>query len=165
MWSFNVSTWRNQEITRLIALLQRVSSASVNVAGQRIASIGTGILALVAIESADGDQQVERMAERILKCRLFVDDDGKMNRNILQAGGELLLVPQFTLAADTDSGNRPSFSRAAPPEIGQRRFGDLVGALRRRGGAVATGQFGANMQVTLVNDGPVTFLLRVPGDH
>jgi D-tyrosyl-tRNA(Tyr) deacylase len=88
-----------------------------------------------------------------------------MNRDISQVGGELLLVPQFTLAADTHSGNRPSFSGAAPPEVGRQRFGDLVGAVRRRGGKVATGQFGANMQVTLVNDGPVTFLLRVPGDH
>lgn len=165
LWNVYDSTLHDHEITGLIALLQRVSAASVNVAGQQIASIGTGILALVAIESTDGDHQVERMAERILKYRLFADEDGKMNRDISQAGGELLLVPQFTLAADTDSGNRPSFSRAAPPEVGQRRFADLVAALRRRGGAVATGQFGANMQVTLVNDGPVTFLLRVPGDH
>ena len=149
----------------MIALLQRVSGASVTVSGQQIASIGHGILVLVAIEPDDGGETVERMADRLLKFRLFSDENGRMNRDISDTGGELLLVPQFTLAADTDSGHRPSFSGAAAPELGRQRFGELVDAVRRRGQAVATGEFGADMQVALVNDGPVTFLLRVRSDH
>jgi D-tyrosyl-tRNA(Tyr) deacylase len=149
----------------MIALLQRVSSASVNVAGQEIARVGRGILALVAVEPGDGDKEVERTCERILRYRLFADESGRMNRDISDVGGELLLVPQFTLAADTDSWNRPSFSTAAPPDLSRRRFGELVDAVRRRGQPVATGEFGADMQVALVNDGPVTFLLRVRSDH
>jgi len=149
----------------VIALLQRVVSASVSVSGREIAGIGRGILALVAVEPQDGDKEVERMAERVLTYRLFPDDKGRMNRDIADVGGELLLVPQFTLAADTDSGNRPSFSTAASPELGRLRFGELVEAVRRRGQGVATGEFGADMQVALVNDGPVTFILRVKSDH
>jgi D-tyrosyl-tRNA(Tyr) deacylase len=139
--------------------------ASVIVSGREVAAISRGILALVAVEPGDGAEEVERMAERILKYRLFADDAGRMNRNLSEVGGDLLLVPQFTLAADTDSGNRPSFSTAASPELGRQRFGELVLAVRRRGQRVATGEFGADMQVTLVNDGPVTFLLRVKSDH
>jgi len=149
----------------VIALLQRVSAASVSVYGRDIARIGRGILALVAVEPNDGAKEVERLAERVLKYRLFSDETGRMNRDISEVGGELLLVPQFTLAADTDSGNRPSFSTAASPELGRQRFGDLVESVRRRGQNVATGEFGADMQVALVNDGPVTFLLRVKSDH
>lgn len=149
----------------MIALLQRVSSASVTVSGREIARIGRGILALVGVEPNDGDKEVERTAERMLAYRLFEDDKGRMNRDISQIGGELLLVPQFTLAADTDSGNRPGFSTAAPPELGRRRFEELVESVRRRGQRVATGEFGADMQVALVNDGPVTFILRVKSDH
>lgn len=149
----------------MIALLQRVTWASVNVSGREIARIGRGILALVAVEPQDSDKEVERTAERVLSYRLFPDDKGRMNRDIADVGGEILLVPQFTLAADTDSGNRPSFSTAASPELGRQRFGELVEAVRRRGQAVATGEFGADMQVALVNDGPVTFMLRVKSDH
>jgi D-tyrosyl-tRNA(Tyr) deacylase len=148
----------------VIALLQRVSSASVNVLGREIASIGRGVLVLLAVEPGDGAREVERTAERILRFRLFSDENGKMNRDLVAVGGELLLVPQFTLAADTDSGHRPSFSTAASPELGRACFGELVEAIRGRGQAVATGEFGADMQVALVNDGPVTFLLRVRSD-
>ena len=149
----------------MIALLQRVASASVSVSGREIARIGQGVLALVAVEPKDGDKEVERMSERVLRYRLFPDDNGRMNRDISDAGGEILLVPQFTLAADTDSGNRPSFSTAASPALGRQRFNELVEAVRRRGQGVATGEFGADMQVALVNDGPVTFILRVKSDH
>lgn len=149
----------------VIALLQRVSSASVSVSGREIARIGQGILALVAVEPNDGDKEVGRMAERIVTYRLFSDESGRMNRDLSDIGGELLLVPQFTLAADTSSGNRPGFSTAASPELGRRRFGELVESVRKRGQRVATGEFGADMQVALVNDGPVTFLLRVRSEH
>lgn len=149
----------------MIALLQRVARASVSVSGREIAAIGRGMLVLVAVEPGDGAAEVERMAERLLKYRLFADEEGRMNRDITQVGGALMLVPQFTLAADTDSGHRPSFSSAAAPELGRRRFGELAEAVRRRGQAVETGEFGADMQVALVNDGPVTFLLRVRSDH
>ena len=147
----------------MIALLQRVTEASVSVAGQQVAAIGPGMLVLAAVEPGDGDATVERMAERLLAYRLFADAEGRMNRNLAAVGGDLLLVPQFTLAADTDSGNRPSFSSAASPALGRQRFDELVAALRRRGQAVATGRFGADMQLALVNDGPVTFLLHVAG--
>jgi D-tyrosyl-tRNA(Tyr) deacylase len=148
----------------MIALLQRVSSASVGVLGRQIASIGQGVLVLLAVEPRDGVREVERAADRILRFRMFADESGKINQDLTTVGGELLLVPQFTLAADTDSGHRPSFSTAAPPELGRARFGQLVEAIRGRGQAVATGEFGADMQVALVNDGPVTFLLRVRSD-
>ena len=149
----------------MIALLQRVAEASVSVSGNRIAAIGRGVLALVAIERGDGSRDVERMAERLLRFRLFPDASGRMNLDLQAAGGELLLVPQFTLAADTSSGHRPSFSGSAPPEDGLRGFDELVAALAARGQKVATGRFGADMQVALVNDGPVTFVLRVTDGH
>jgi D-tyrosyl-tRNA(Tyr) deacylase len=149
----------------MIALLQRVTSASVSTSGREIANIGRGILALVAIEPQDASKEVERLADRILSYRLFSDENGRMNRDIRAVSGDLLLVPQFTLAADTDAGNRPSFSTAASPGLGRLRFGELVLAVQRRGQRVATGEFGADMQVALVNDGPVTFLLRVRSDH
>lgn len=145
----------------MIALLQRVTDASVTVAGRRIAEIGPGLLALIAVERGDGSAEVERMAARLLAFRMFSDADGRMNLNIAAAGGQMLLVPQFTLAADTDSGHRPSFSGAAPPEEARRGFDELVAALERTGQTVATGQFGADMRVALCNDGPVTFRLRV----
>jgi D-aminoacyl-tRNA deacylase len=149
----------------MIALLQRVSEASVHVSGRKIAGIGRGILVLLAVEPGDERSEVERMSERLLKFRLFGDETGRMNRDISQVGGELLLVPQFTLAADTASGHRPGFSGAAAPELGRQRFLELVATVRGTGQAVATGEFGADMQVALVNDGPVTFLLRVTRDH
>jgi D-tyrosyl-tRNA(Tyr) deacylase len=149
----------------MIALLQRVSEAGVRVDGETIAGIGRGVLALVAVERGDGEAEVERMAERLLGFRLFGDGQGRMNLDIGAAGAELLLVPQFTLAADTDSGHRPSFSGSAPPEEAKPLFDALVRALRARGQATATGRFGASMQVALVNDGPATFLLRVKPPH
>lgn len=149
----------------MIALLQRVTEASVSVDGQRIAAIGRGVLALVAVERGDGEAEVERMAERLVRFRLFADGRGRMNLDLAAAGAELLLVPQFTLAADTDSGHRPSFSGSAPPEAARRLFEALAAAVAKRGQAAATGRFGATMQVALVNDGPVTFSLRVTPPH
>lgn len=149
----------------MIALLQRVTEASVTVDGERIAAIGRGVLALVAVERGDGDAEAERMAERLLRFRLFADGQGRMNLDLGAAGAELLLVPQFTLAADTDSGHRPSFTGSAPPDKASRLFEALTDAVARRGQAAATGRFGARMQVALVNDGPVTFTLRVTPPH
>jgi D-tyrosyl-tRNA(Tyr) deacylase len=145
----------------VIALLQRVTEASVSVADDTIAAIGPGMLALVAVEKGDGGAEVERMAERLLKFRMFSDSAGRMNLDLAAAGGDLLLVPQFTLAADTDSGHRPSFSGSADPGAARALFDDLCESVRRRCLRVATGRFGADMQVALVNDGPVTFSLRV----
>ncbi len=150
----------------MIALLQRVSEASVlvneNSSGAEIvATIGHGILALIAVEKGDTETQAERLLQRILAYRIFSDANDRMNLNLLQAGGELLLVSQFTLAADTNSGNRPSFTPAAEPEEGRRLYDYLLEAARRELGNVPSGRFGANMQVKLTNDGPVTFQLRV----
>jgi D-tyrosyl-tRNA(Tyr) deacylase len=145
----------------MIALLQRVSEARVTVDGEPVAGIGRGVLALVAVERGDGAAEVARMAERLLKFRLFADAQGRMNLDLGAVDGDLLLVPQFTLAADTDSGHRPSFSGSAPPKEARERFEDLTRAIRASGQAVSTGRFGADMQVMLVNEGPVTFSLRV----
>jgi D-tyrosyl-tRNA(Tyr) deacylase len=145
----------------VIALLQRVTSASVTVEAATIAAIGRGLLVLVGVERADGDAQAQRLGERILSDRMFADDHGKMNRSVIDVGGEILLVPQFTLAADTTRGNRASFSTAAVPEEGRRLFELLVAGVRSQREGVATGAFGADMQVALVNDGPVTFWLQV----
>ncbi|HVF34464.1 MAG TPA: D-aminoacyl-tRNA deacylase [Candidatus Saccharimonadia bacterium] len=144
----------------MIALIQRVAEARVTVAGEVVGEIGAGLLAFVAIEPADADAQVERMLERLLGYRIFDDDAGRMNRSITDTGGGLLLVSQFTLAADTKKGMRPSFTSAAPPEAGRRVFDALVRRAREAHGIVATGRFGAHMIVSLVNDGPVTFLLE-----
>ena len=146
----------------MIGLLQRVRSASVAVAGVVRVEIGPGLLVLVAVETGDGPAQVERLAERLLGYRVFPDDTGRMNRSLTDTGGELLLVPQFTLAARTDKGNRPGFDGAADPALGRLRFDELVAAARQRGARVATGEFGADMDVALVNQGPVTFWLQVP---
>ena len=151
----------------MIALLQRVSKASVHInenpAGPGLAgAIGPGILALIAVEKGDSETQAERLLQRILAYRIFEDDEGRMNLDLRQSGGELLLVSQFTLAADTNKGNRPSFSHAAEPGEGLRLFNYLLDAARRELGEVPSGRFGAHMQVELVNDGPVTFMLRVP---
>ena len=144
----------------MIALLQRVSEASVTVDGQVIGSIGRGILALIGVERGDGEAEADRLAEKIVAYRIFPDDAGKMNRSLKDIGGELLLVPQFTLAADTHKGARPSFSSAASPEEGKRLFGLLVAKATQKV-KVKTGSFGADMKVLLVNDGPVTFWLQV----
>ena len=148
----------------MIALLQRVAEASVLVNGHdgELGRIGAGILALIAVEKGDGEAQADRLLERILPYRIFEDRGGRMNLDLLQAGGQLMLVSQFTLAADTNKGNRPSFSSAAEPDEGRRLFDYLLAGARRRLGDVPAGRFGAHMRVRLVNDGPVTFWLRVP---
>ncbi|WAC62788.1 D-aminoacyl-tRNA deacylase [Pseudoxanthomonas sp. SL93] len=145
----------------MLSLIQRVTRASVTVEGQVVGTIGPGLLALVAVEPGDTGAQIQRMAERLLGYRVFADDAGRMNRSLADTGGGLLLVSQFTLAADTRSGMRPSFTTAAPPDEAERGFNQLVEACRQahRGG-VETGRFGAHMVISLVNDGPVTFLLR-----
>ena len=144
----------------MIALLQRVSEAAVRVDGEIIGSIGNGLLVLVAVHRDDEPKDVARLAERILGYRVFPDAEGRMNRSVQDVCGELLLVPQFTLAADTKKGTRASFTRAAPPEMGEDYFSRLVEECRRSLEKVETGRFGADMKVSLVNDGPVTFWLE-----
>jgi D-tyrosyl-tRNA(Tyr) deacylase len=144
----------------VIALLQRVTSASVEVDGETVGAIDAGLLVLVAVEPGDGEAQVRRMCERLLGYRVFSDDAGRMNRSLTEVAGGLLLVPQFTLAADTRRGMRPGFITAAAPADGQRWFERLVELARAAHPRVATGRFGAHMQVRLVNDGPVTFIVR-----
>ena len=146
---------------RMIALLQRVTFASVTVGDETVGAIDTGLLALVAVEPGDGETQAQRMGERLIGYRIFSDDAGRMNLSLADTGGGLLLVPQFTLAADTRKGMRPSFTTAASPEEGRRWFDRLVELACAAHPRVATGRFGAHMQVRLVNDGPVTFMLRV----
>ena len=150
----------------MIALIQRVTHASVAVEEQTVGAIELGILALVAAEGGDGDAQVRRLSERLLGYRIFPDGEGRMNLSVQDIQGDLLVVPQFTLAADTRKGTRPSFSGAAAPEQGRELFHKLLAALRQQAsGAVASGVFGVDMQVSLTNDGPVTFWLRaVPAD-
>lgn len=143
----------------MIALLQRVRSASVTVAGQCIGEIAHGMLIFLAVQQDDDKRRAQRMVEKIAGYRMFSDDLGKMNRNVQQSGGSLLVVSQFTLAADTGKGLRPSFSHAAEPEQGRQLYQYVVDGLRHYT-SVATGQFGADMQVALVNDGPVTFSLQ-----
>lgn len=145
----------------MLALIQRVTEACVRVDGAAVGRIGPGLLALVGVEPGDGDAQVARMAERLLGYRVFDDGAGRMNLGLAQTAGGLLLVSQFTLAADTRSGMRPGFSTAAPPELAEPLFNRLVDACRAaHAGGVETGRFGAHMVISLVNDGPVTFLLR-----
>lgn len=143
----------------MIALIQRVSQASVRVDDRTVGAIGPGLLALVAVQPDDGEAQVARMRERLLGYRVFADEAGKMNRSLADTGGGLLLVSQFTLAADTRKGMRPSFTSAATPELGRLWFDRLVDACRKQHDPVETGEFGAHMVVSLVNDGPVTFWL------
>ena len=145
----------------MIALLQRVLTAHVDIDGVRIAGIDRGLLVLVGVHREDGEQQAERLLERLLGYRVFPDAAGKMNLNVVQAPGGLLLVPQFTLAADTRSGMRPSFTPAADPETGKRLFDYLAQRAHDLHQPVACGRFGEDMQVGLVNDGPVTFWLEV----
>jgi D-tyrosyl-tRNA(Tyr) deacylase len=143
----------------VIALIQRVGSASVRVEGEVVGAIERGILALVAVEPDDTPARAERMLERLLGYRVFEDEAGKMNRSLTDVGGGLLLVSQFTLAADTRKGMRASFTSAAPPELGRRLFDHLVERARIAHPRVETGRFGAHMHISLVNDGPVTFWL------
>ena len=144
----------------MIALLQRVTSASVTVDDETVGAIDAGLLVLVAVEPGDGEPQARRMCERLLGYRVFGDAEDRMNLSLADTGGGLLLVPQFTLAADTRSGLRPSFTSAAAPEDGKRWFDRLVELARATHPEVALGRFGAHMQVRLVNDGPVSFILR-----
>lgn len=147
----------------MIALIQRVSSARVEVDGSTVGAIGPGLLALVAVQPGDGEAQTARLLQRLLGYRIFGDDAGRMNRSLADTAGGLLLVSQFTLAADTNSGMRPSFTSAAAPAEAERWFNRLVELARNTyPPGVETGRFGAHMQVHLVNDGPVTFRLEVP---
>ena len=145
----------------MIALLQRVCQASVEVEGRCIGEIGTGLLVFIGVERDDGAAQAERLLQRVLGYRVFEDDQGRMNRSLVGVRGGMLLVPQFTLAADTRKGTRPSFTPAAEPAEGKRWFDYLIDAARQAHAPVASGVFGAHMKVALVNDGPVTFWLRV----
>lgn len=148
----------------MLGLLQRVSSAQVRVDGQLVAAIDTGLLVLIGIERNDSVAGADRLLERLLGYRVFADGEGKMNLSVTDVGGGLLLVPQFTLAADTKKGMRPSFTPAAEPADGERLFNHLAARASESYTKVTTGRFGARMAVTLTNDGPVTFLLRVaPG--
>lgn len=145
----------------MIGLLQRVTSASVTVNNECIAEIGRGMMVLVGIEKNDSRAQAEKLVKRLLGYRVFADNDGKMNLSVLDIAGEVLLVPQFTLAADTNKGLRPSFSSAASPQQGADLFAAVVDIMSQQIPQVQTGQFGADMAVELVNDGPVTFWLQV----
>lgn len=144
----------------MITIIQRVSTAKVTVNHQDIGKIDTGIMALVAVEKADTEKDAQRLLERILNYRIFPDSDDRMNLSLRDINGGLLLVPQFTLAADTEKGNRPSFISAAPPEQGKKLFDYLQQLAKQTYPNVEFGQFGADMQVSLVNNGPVTFTLR-----
>lgn len=144
----------------MIALIQRVSQASVQVDAKIIGAIDAGLLALVAVQPGDDETRIQRMCERLLSYRVFSDEQGKMNLSLQDVAGELLLVSQFTLAANTNSGKRPSFSSAASPEDGLKGFERLVSLCREQHPKVETGQFGADMKVQLINDGPVTFWLE-----
>jgi D-tyrosyl-tRNA(Tyr) deacylase len=144
----------------MIALLQRVSQARVEVNGNTVGSIGPGLLVLLGVRPADDEAAALKLLARLLQYRVFADEAGKMNLSLTQVRGELLLVPQFTLAADTAKGLRPGFSTAAPPELGRRLFDFFVQAARTQHGTVETGVFGAHMQVSLTNDGPVTIWLE-----
>jgi D-tyrosyl-tRNA(Tyr) deacylase len=146
----------------MIALLQRVKKATVTVDGQQTAAIGPGLLVFIGVEQADGPAQAARLAERLFAYRIFADAADRMNLSLRDTGGELLLVPQFTLVADTSRGNRPGFERAASPEVGQTLFNSLVASAKALGCPTQTGQFGANMDIELINTGPATFLLHVP---
>jgi D-aminoacyl-tRNA deacylase len=146
----------------VIALIQRVTSASVAVGGESIASIGPGILALVGVERGDGEAEARRLAEKVVAYRLFSDAAGKMNLSLRDTGGALLAVPQFTLVADTRSGTRPGFSAGASPAEGEKMFLRFLEGTKPLAKSVQAGRFGADMKVSLVNDGPVTFWLQVP---
>ena len=144
----------------MIGLLQRVTRANVVVDDQKVAEIGRGLLVLVAVHRDDSEPDIARLAERILGYRVFPDTTGRMNQSLEDIGGDLLLVPQFTLAADTKKGTRASFTHAATPDKGADYFEQLCALCKERLARVETGEFGANMQVSLVNDGPVTFWLE-----
>ena len=145
----------------MIALLQRVSQASVVVDGAQVGVIGAGLMVLVCAEKGDSEKEADALLTKLLGYRVFADEAGKMNLSVIDVAGGLLLVPQFTLAADTNSGTRPSFTPAAAPADARRLFEHVVTQARKRHGVVETGKFGADMKVSLINDGPVTFWLQV----
>ncbi|NVK55548.1 MAG: D-tyrosyl-tRNA(Tyr) deacylase [Alteromonadaceae bacterium] len=145
----------------MIGLIQRVSEACVTVEDTIIGEIGAGIMLLLGVEKEDTQAEVEKLANKICNYRIFSDEEGKMNLNIRQTGGAVLVVSQFTLVADTRKGNRPGFSRGAPPALGESLYQAFVAELEKQGVAVACGQFGADMKVQLINDGPVTFHIQV----
>ena len=145
----------------MIGLLQRVTSASVTVDERIVGRIGRGLLVLIGVQRGDSEAQADRLLERLLTYRVFADAAGRMNRSLQEVEGELLLVSQFTLAADTSKGTRPGFSPAAEPAEGRRLFDYITQKARERHSVVQRGEFGANMQVSLINDGPVTFWLEV----
>ena len=149
----------------MIALLQRVAEASVKLDGDIVGQIGQGLLVLLCAERGDTEKEADALLSKLLAYRVFYDGDGKMNLNVGQVGGGVLLVPQFTLAADTRSGTRPSFTPAAPPDVARTLFDYVVGNAQTTHPLVETGRFGADMKVALVNDGPVTFWLQVPPVH
>ncbi len=144
----------------MIALIQRVKQAQVDVAGKTVGQINQGLLALIGVERQDGVAQAEQLLNKICRYRIFADQEGKMNLSLNDIQGELLLVSQFTLVADTKKGNRPGFSRGASPQQGEQIFNELVKLAKQTDITTQTGQFGADMQVSLVNDGPVTFWLE-----
>ena len=146
----------------MITVLQRVTQARVEIAGQVAGQIGHGLLVLVCAEQGDSEPEADKLLAKLLKLRIFSDEAGKMNRSVQDVGGGLLIVSQFTLAADTRSGNRPSFTQAAKPDEGRRLYDYFVAQARSLHPVVQTGQFGADMQVHLVNDGPVTIPMRIP---
>lgn len=144
----------------MIGLIQRVSQASVVIEQQQVAVIKQGILLLLGVEKADDQQKADRLLQRVLNYRIFPDEQGRMNCSLLDKSYELLIVPQFTLPADTRKGNRPGFSTAAPPELGEALFEHFCAEAERKTGVLYRGQFGADMKVSLINDGPVTFWLQ-----
>ena len=147
----------------MIALIQRVRSAWVETGQERIADIGPGLLAFIGVEKTDQPEQAHKLLQRLINYRIFADEKGRMNRSLQDTGGQLLLVPQFTLVADTRKGTRPGFSRGADPETGRRLFDELLACAQAalpEAGRVQAGRFGADMQVGLINDGPVTFHLQ-----
>ncbi len=144
----------------MIGLLQRVKNASVTVNDQVIGAVGKGLLVLVCAEKGDSEEQCEKLAKKVLAYRIFEDENGKMNKSVSDIGGEILIVSQFTLAADTAKGLRPSFTPAADPETGKHLYEHFIERVRESGLKTQTGQFGANMQVVLINDGPVTIWLK-----
>ena len=143
------------------AIVQRVANARVDISGETVGAIGTGLLVLLCAERGDADAMADRMLAKLLKLRIFSDEAGKMNRSVQDIGGGLLVVSQFTLAADVSGGNRPSFTQAAAPDEGRRLYDYFVDRARAAHPVVATGEFGADMQVHLVNDGPVTIPLQM----
>lgn len=144
----------------MLGLLQRVSEASVAIEGETVGHIGSGLLVLLGVQRGDGRSECEKLASKVVNYRIFPDDQGRMNRSVRESGGGILVVPQFTLAADTRKGLRPSFTPAAAPAEAERLYDYFVDCVRREIVQVATGRFGAEMQVSLCNDGPVTFLLE-----